>query len=64
MPEKSDIQTIDGIRIASKEEWILVRPSGTEPVLRITVESKNESKAESLMKEVIKLIENILIKLS
>jgi phosphoglucosamine mutase len=64
MPEKSDIQTIDGIRIASKEEWVLVRPSGTEPVLRITVESKSERNAESRMKEVIKLIENILIKLS
>ncbi|MFC1507222.1 phosphoglucosamine mutase [Thermoproteota archaeon] len=63
MPEKSDIQTIDGIRITSKKEWILVRPSGTEPVLRITVESKSTRKTESLMKEVIRIIENIVIKL-
>ena len=64
MPEKSDVQTIDGIKIASKKEWILVRPSGTEPVLRITVESKSTRKTESLMKEVIRIIENIVIKLS
>ncbi len=64
MPEKSDIQTIDGIRVASKKEWILVRPSGTEPVLRITVEAKSMGKAESLMKEVMRMIENIVIKLS
>jgi phosphoglucosamine mutase len=64
MPEKSDIQTIDGVRVASKQEWILVRPSGTEPVLRVTVEAKSKRKAESLMKEVMKIIENIVIKLS
>ena len=64
MSEKSDIQKIDGIRVASKEEWILIRPSGTEPALRITVETKSVEKTKSLMKEVIKLIENIIIKLS
>jgi phosphoglucosamine mutase len=64
MSEKSDIQTIDGIRVVSKKEWILIRPSGTEPALRITIETKSEEKTESLMKEVIKLIENIIIKLS
>ena len=64
MPEKSDIQTIDGIRVASKEEWILVRPSGTEPVIRTTIEAKNEEKVESLMKEVMKLIDNMVLKLS
>jgi phosphoglucosamine mutase len=64
MPEKSDIQTIDGIRVSSKEEWILIRPSGTEPVLRITVEAKNREKAASLMKQVMRKIENKVVKLS
>lgn len=64
MPGKSDVQTIDGIRVASKKEWILVRPSGTEPVLRITVEARSTGKAESLMKEVMRIIKKIVIKLS
>lgn len=31
--------TLDGIRVDLKDGWILVRPSGTEPKIRITVES-------------------------
>ncbi len=36
------INTLDGVRVDAEEGWILVRPSGTEPKIRITVESKNE----------------------
>lgn len=36
-----EINTLDGIRVDLKDGWILVRPSGTEPKIRITVESKN-----------------------
>lgn len=35
------INTLDGIRVDLEDGWILVRPSGTEPKIRITVESKN-----------------------
>ncbi len=36
-----EINTLDGIRVDLEDGWILVRPSGTEPKIRITVESKN-----------------------
>ncbi len=36
-----DLNTLDGVRVDLEEGWILVRPSGTEPKIRITVESKN-----------------------
>lgn len=36
-----EINTLDGIRVDMEDGWILVRPSGTEPKIRITVESKN-----------------------
>lgn len=35
------INALDGVRVDVEEGWILVRPSGTEPKIRITVESRN-----------------------
>ncbi|MEM2948251.1 MAG: hypothetical protein QXG02_01865 [Candidatus Anstonellales archaeon] len=46
----------DGIRIDGEDYWVLVRPSGTEPVVRLTVEAKEKSKCEELAKKVEKLI--------
>lgn len=40
--------TIDGIRIDWEDRWVLVRPSNTEPLIRITAEAKNEKTAEAL----------------
>ncbi|KCZ73179.1 phosphoglucosamine mutase [Candidatus Methanoperedens nitroreducens] len=39
--ELGNINTLDGVRVDLEEGWILVRPSGTEPKIRITVESKD-----------------------
>ncbi|SNQ60204.1 phosphoglucosamine mutase [Candidatus Methanoperedens nitratireducens] len=36
------VNTLDGVRVDLKDGWILVRPSGTEPKIRITVESANK----------------------
>ena len=37
-----DVNTLDGVRVDLDDGWILVRPSGTEPKIRITVESANK----------------------
>ena len=37
-----EVNTLDGIRVDLEDGWILVRPSGTEPKIRITVESVNK----------------------
>jgi phosphoglucosamine mutase len=64
MQEKNEILSIDGIRVSSQEAWILVRESGTEPLLRATVEAKDYKRAELLMSEVTLLIQSIIKRLS
>ena len=56
-----DINTIDGIRLSFNDgSWVLVRPSGTEDYVRITLEAKTEEKAEQIKDTCIKIIkENI-----
>ncbi len=42
--------TIDGIRVwLSETEWFMVRPSGTEPVIRIFAETLDEQKTKNLV---------------
>ncbi|WP_297489833.1 phosphoglucosamine mutase [Thermococcus sp.] len=47
---------IDGIRIENSDWWILFRPSGTEPIMRITLEAHTEEKARGLMGKAEKLV--------
>ncbi|AHC51158.1 phosphoglucomutase [Sulfolobus acidocaldarius SUSAZ] len=50
--------TIDGVKIIGEDFWFLVRKSGTEPIIRILVEAKDESKAMLLAEELKKFVES------
>jgi len=46
---EAEFSEIDGLRLCWCDlEWALIRPSGTEPVIRITVESKDRVRAQEL----------------
>ncbi len=47
----------DGIRADFPGSWFLIRPSGTEPLVRITVEAESEEKALALLEKARKLLE-------
>ena len=49
-----DVLRIDGWRVTTDDLWFLIRFSGTEPKLRITVEAKDERKAEEMMSRILK----------
>ncbi len=51
---------IDGVRIENDNWWILFRPSGTEPIMRITLEAHTEEKAEELMERAERLVEEAI----
>lgn len=56
-----DINSIDGVRLTFKDDsWVLVRPSGTEDYVRITLESKDAKRADEIKETCVKIInENI-----
>ena len=61
LAEFPNADTTDGIKIVfDKKNWVMVRPSGTEPIIRIYVESDSEKNLEILMKEYIQKINSFL----
>ncbi|RLD73884.1 MAG: phosphoglucosamine mutase [Bacteroidetes bacterium] len=59
--QKQDVKlnTIDGIKIDFKNEWVQLRKSNTEPIIRIYAESKTEESANKLAAKIIKEIEQL-----
>ena len=53
------IETRFGVRASSNDAWVLVRESGTEPVIRVTAESKQPSVANKIVSETEALIGRI-----
>ncbi len=56
------INTIDGVKIdfEKEKEWVHLRKSNTEPIIRIYAESSKEEKADQLAKRIITDIQEII----
>ncbi|MQY59348.1 MAG: phosphoglucomutase/phosphomannomutase family protein [Clostridia bacterium] len=51
-----EIKTIDGIKFIMKDDsWLLIRPSGTEPKVRVYAEATNEVRLNRIIKEGMQL---------
>lgn len=48
-----DISTIDGVKIDFPENWVHLRKSNTEPIIRIYTEAKSQSEADALADSII-----------
>ena len=55
-----DVNTIDGVKIDFAEEWIHLRKSNTEPIIRIYTEAKSQEAADALAIRFIKEIKEII----
>lgn len=55
--EFDDVSTRDGIRVETDRGWFLVRASGTEPLVRVTAEAREEADTEALYETAYELVE-------
>jgi phosphomannomutase/phosphoglucomutase len=58
------ILEIDGVKASCNSGWILVRPSNTEPLIRVFAEGKTEGKLKRLLSLAKKVIEEEVRKVS
>ena len=57
---KQEVDSTDGVKIYFDKEWVHLRKSNTEPIIRIYAESENDAKADQLAKNIMAEIETIL----
>jgi len=58
--KNENINDIDGVKIDFAEEWVHLRKSNTEPIIRIYAESKSASAADSLAQRIISDIKALI----
>ncbi len=53
--------TTDGIKITiDSKNWVMIRPSGTEPIVRVYAESESQEKLDALISEYLKKVKSII----
>jgi phosphoglucosamine mutase len=54
------VNRVDGLRLQLPEGWILIRASGTEPVIRLTTEGRDEKVTTSLLERGRELVKEAI----
>lgn len=58
---KGEAERIDGLKVwTDAKSWVLVRPSGTEPIIRIFAESETQAQADALLKKFVRVVKAAL----
>jgi phosphomannomutase len=58
--KKQPINSVDGVKIEFENEWVHLRKSNTEPIIRIYSESESMTTADNLAKKIINDIKEII----
>jgi phosphomannomutase len=59
--QHEEISTIDGVKIDFPSEWVHLRKSNTEPIIRIYTEAPSQAAADALALRIIDEIKNIAV---
>jgi phosphomannomutase/phosphoglucomutase len=54
------VDETDGVKLYLKDGWVLMRPSGTEPIFRVYSESKDKKRSEEIANKYKELTEQII----
>jgi phosphomannomutase len=54
------VNSIDGVKIEFDKEWVHLRKSNTEPIIRIYAESQSETTAVNLAEKIIADIKDLI----
>ena len=58
--EYDDVTDLDGLRVGTDDGWFLVRPSGTQPLVRLTAEARDDERADELLATARSLLEDAM----
>jgi phosphoglucosamine mutase len=53
-----DVETLDGVRVATGDGWFLLRASGTQPLLRVTAEAREPARADALLADARTIVDS------
>jgi len=54
-----DVSTLDGVRVDVADGWFLLRASGTQPLIRITAEARQASRADALFEDARNIVSGV-----
>ncbi len=60
MERSKRVDRTDGVKVFFEDGWVLVRPSGTEPIFRVFSEAKSEEKAQSIANKYVGLVQQLV----
>ena len=58
--KNEDVLTIDGVKVNFETEWVHLRKSNTEPIIRIYTESTSQDNADNLAQRIISEIKEVI----
>ena len=58
--QNEEISTIDGVKIDFEKNWVHLRKSNTEPIIRIYTEAFSQKEADQLGDDMIAMIRSLI----
>lgn len=55
-----DVTTIDGVRVGVADGWFLIRASGTQPIIRLTAESRDGDRTVEILEEARSILDSTM----